>query len=59
MNGRKVGIYVDVENITMNGGRGMQYDVLRAFACRGGGVNRLRSVGRLTMLRRCSKAFAR
>ena len=34
---RKIGIYVDVENITMNGGRGMQYDVLRTFACRGGG----------------------
>lgn len=34
---RKIGIYVDVENITMNGGRGMQYDVLRKFACRGGG----------------------
>lgn len=34
---RKIGIYVDVENITMNGGRGMQYDVLREFACRGGG----------------------
>ena len=34
---RKIGIYVDVENVTMNGGRGMQYDVLREFACRGGG----------------------
>lgn len=34
---RKIGIYVDVENITMNGGRGMQYDVLRELACRGGG----------------------
>lgn len=34
---RKIGIYVDVENITMNGGRGMQYDVLRQFSCRGGG----------------------
>lgn len=34
---RKIGIYVDVENITMNGGRGMQYDVIRQFACRGGG----------------------
>jgi uncharacterized LabA/DUF88 family protein/cold shock CspA family protein len=34
---RKIGIYVDVENITMNGGRGMQYDVLRQFATRGGG----------------------
>lgn len=34
---RKIGIYVDVENITMNGGRGMQYDVLRELSCRGGG----------------------
>ena len=29
MAGRTVGIYVDVENITRNGGFGMQYDVLR------------------------------
>jgi uncharacterized LabA/DUF88 family protein/cold shock CspA family protein len=35
--GRKIGIYVDVENVTMNGGRGLQYDVLRQLACRGGG----------------------
>lgn len=34
---RKIGIYVDVENVTMNGGRGLQYDVLRQLACRGGG----------------------
>ncbi len=32
-----VGIYVDVANIQSNGGFGMQYDVLRRFACRGGG----------------------
>lgn len=32
----KVGIYVDVENITRNGGYGMRYDVLREFACRDG-----------------------
>jgi uncharacterized LabA/DUF88 family protein len=31
----KVGVYVDVANINMNGGYGMQYDVLREFACRG------------------------
>ncbi len=31
-----VGIYVDVANIQANGGFGMQYDVLRRLACRGG-----------------------
>ena len=30
----KVGVYVDTENITRNGGRGLRYDVLREFACR-------------------------
>lgn len=30
----KVGVYVDVANLTRNGGYGMRYDVLRAFACR-------------------------
>ncbi|RJQ20531.1 MAG: NYN domain-containing protein [Nitrospiraceae bacterium] len=30
----KVGVYVDVENIRRNGGFGMQYDILRKFACR-------------------------
>ena len=29
-------MYVDTENITRNGGRGLRYDVLREFACRGG-----------------------
>jgi len=29
----RVGIYVDVANIAMNGGYGMRYDVLREFAC--------------------------
>ena len=29
----KVGVYVDVANVTMNGGYGMQFDVLREFAC--------------------------
>ena len=33
--GMRVGVYVDVANLAMNGGFGMQYDVLRAFACRG------------------------
>lgn len=32
----KVGVYVDVENVMRNGGYGMQYDVLRKFACRDG-----------------------
>lgn len=33
----KVGVYVDAANMAMNGGFGMRYDVLRSFACRGGG----------------------
>ncbi len=33
----KVGVYVDVVNLAMNGGFGMRYEVLRAFACRGTG----------------------
>ena len=32
----RVGAYVDTENITRNGGRGLRYDVLREFACRDG-----------------------
>lgn len=32
----KVGIYVDAVNVTMNGGFGLRYDVLRKFACRDG-----------------------
>jgi uncharacterized LabA/DUF88 family protein len=32
----KVGVYVDVENIRRCGGYGMQYDVLRQYACRDG-----------------------
>lgn len=32
-----IGVYVDVANLAMNGGFGMRYEVLRAFACRGGG----------------------
>lgn len=39
---RRVGVYVDAENVRMNGGFGMRYDVLRRFAERGGGrVQRL------------------
>jgi uncharacterized LabA/DUF88 family protein len=37
-NYQKVGIYVDVSNVNMNGGYGMRYDVLRKFACRNGGI---------------------
>ena len=32
----RVGVYVDTDNITKNGGRGLRYDVLREFACRDG-----------------------
>jgi uncharacterized LabA/DUF88 family protein len=32
-----IGVYVDVANLAMNGGFGMRYEVLRGFACRGGG----------------------
>jgi uncharacterized LabA/DUF88 family protein len=32
----KVGVYVDLENFKRSGGFGMQYDVLRKFACREG-----------------------
>jgi len=32
-----VGIYVDVANIAMNGGYGMQFDILREFACHDNG----------------------
>ncbi len=31
---QKVGLYVDVANITRNGGYGMRFDILRDFACR-------------------------
>ena len=30
----KVGVYIDAENITRNGGRGLRFDILREFACR-------------------------
>ena len=30
----RVGVYIDVANITRNGGYGMRFDVLRDFACR-------------------------
>ena len=31
----RVGVYIDVPNLTRNGGYGMRYEVLREFACRG------------------------
>jgi uncharacterized LabA/DUF88 family protein len=31
----RVGVYIDVANMTRNGGYGMRYEVLREFACRG------------------------
>lgn len=31
----RVGVYIDTMNISRNGGYGMQYNVLRDFACRG------------------------
>ena len=34
----KVGVFVDAENIKLNGGYQMRYDVLRRFAARGGGT---------------------
>jgi uncharacterized LabA/DUF88 family protein len=36
MSNSKVGVFVDVANMYMNGGPKMQYDVLRDFACRDG-----------------------
>lgn len=33
----RVGVYVDLENTSRTGGRGMRFDALRAFACRDGG----------------------
>lgn len=33
--GLKTGLYIDVSNITQNGGFGMRFEVLREFACRG------------------------
>lgn len=36
MSNSRVGVYVDVANMYFNGGRRMQYDALREFACRDG-----------------------
>ncbi|MCD4828379.1 MAG: NYN domain-containing protein [Candidatus Cloacimonetes bacterium] len=35
---QRVGVYVDASNIGMSGGFGLQYDILREFACRGQGT---------------------
>jgi hypothetical protein len=37
-NGPRVGIYADIENSKRPGGQDMLFDVLRNFACRGGGM---------------------
>ncbi len=34
----RVGVFIDTTNISRNGGYGMRYEVLRAFACRDGAV---------------------
>src|SRR3972149_2135852 len=34
---QRIGLYIDVANITRNGGYGMRFDVLRDFACRDSG----------------------
>lgn len=34
---QRIGLYVDVANITRNGGYGMRFDMLRDFACRDSG----------------------
>lgn len=34
---QRVGLYIDVANITRNGGYGMKFDILRDFACRDNG----------------------
>jgi uncharacterized LabA/DUF88 family protein len=33
----RVGVYVDVENVSRTGGRGLRFDTLREYACREGG----------------------
>ena len=34
--GLRAGVYVDVENVARNGGRGMRFDCLRHYAARDG-----------------------
>ncbi len=34
---QRIGLYIDVANITRNGGYGMRFDILRDFACRDSG----------------------
>ena len=34
--GLRAGVYVDVENVARNGGRGMRFDTLRQYATRDG-----------------------
>lgn len=40
--GLRVGVYVDAENLSRNGGERMQHRVLRSIACREGGQANLR-----------------
>lgn len=41
-NDGRIGIYIDAVNVTMNGGYGLRYDILRKFATRcGGSASRL------------------
>lgn len=35
---KKTGVFVDAVNVTMNGGYGLRYDILRKFACRDGSI---------------------
>lgn len=35
---RRIGVYVDASNISMNGGHGMRYEALRDLACRANGL---------------------
>ncbi|GMR05111.1 MAG: hypothetical protein BMS9Abin23_1047 [Thermodesulfobacteriota bacterium] len=36
-NTQRIGLYIDVANITRNGGYGMRFDILRDFSCRASG----------------------
>lgn len=38
MNYQKIGIYVDAFDVSINGGFGLRYDILRKFSCRDGGA---------------------
>lgn len=44
MSNTTVGVFVDAVNVTMNGGFGLRYDILRKFACRNGAAPRRMNV---------------